>query len=267
MTKKIAVLPGDGIGTEIVEQAVKVLKALGEDFEYEYADVGGVAYANHGHPLPPETLALAKEADAVLFGAVGDFKYDTLPRALRPEQAILGLRKNLNLFANLRPAVCYPELVSASTLRPEVVSGLDLVIVRELTGDVYFGTPRGRREAPDGPFKGAEEGFDTMRYSRPEVERIAHVGFRTAMQRRKHLTCVDKSNVLETSQLWREVVTEVSKQYPEVKLDYLYVDNAAMQLVRALSLTWCSPETSSATSSLTKPRCLRGPSVCSPPRL
>lgn len=233
MTKKIAVLPGDGIGTEIVEQAVKVLKALSEDFEYEYADVGGVAYANHGHPLPPETLALAKEADAVLFGAVGDFKYDTLPRALRPEQAILGLRKNLNLFANLRPAVCYPELVSASTLRPEVVSGLDLVIVRELTGDVYFGTPRGRREAPDGPFKGAEEGFDTMRYSRPEVERIAHVGFRTAMQRRKHLTCVDKSNVLETSQLWREVVTEVSKQYPEVKLDYLYVDNAAMQLVRA----------------------------------
>ena len=145
MTKKIAVLPGDGIGTEIVEQAVKVLKALGEDFEYEYADVGGVAYANHGHPLPPETLALAKEADAVLFGAVGDFKYDTLPRALRPEQAILGLRKNLNLFANLRPAVCYPELVSASTLRPEVVSGLDLVIVRELTGDVYFGTAAVRR--------------------------------------------------------------------------------------------------------------------------
>ena len=233
MTKKIAVLPGDGIGPEIMEQAVKVLQALGESFEYEYADVGGVGYANHGHPLPEGTLKLAKESDAVLFGAVGDFRYDTLERYLRPEQAILGLRKNLGLFANLRPAICYPELVDASTLRPEVVSGLDLVIVRELTGDVYFGQPRGRRKSPDGAFAGAEEGFDTMRYSRPEIERIAHVGFRAAMQRRKHLTCVDKSNVLETSQLWREVVTEIAAQYPEVSVDYMYVDNAAMQLVRA----------------------------------
>ena len=153
MTKKIAVLPGDGIGPEIMEQAIKVLQALGENFEYEYADVGGIGYANHGHPLPESTLKLAKESDAVLFGAVGDFRYDTLERRLRPEQAILGLRKNLGLFANLRPAICYPELVDASTLRPEVVSGLDLVIVRELTGDVYFGQPRGRRKAP-ARFKG-----------------------------------------------------------------------------------------------------------------
>lgn len=233
MSKKIAVLPGDGIGPEIVEQAVKVLKALGCDFEMEYADVGGVAYANHGHPLPEATLKLAKESDAILFGAVGDFKYDHLERHLRPEQAILGLRKALGLFANLRPAKCFKELTSASTLREEVVSGLDLVIVRELTGDIYFGTPRGRRTAPDGNFPGAPEAFDTMRYTVPEVERIARVAFEAARKRRGKVTSVDKANVLETSQLWRDTVIEVAKEYPDVPLEHMYVDNAAMQLVRA----------------------------------
>lgn len=233
MSKKIAVLPGDGIGPEIVEQAVKVLKALGCDFEMEYADVGGVAYANHGHPLPEATLKLAKESDAILFGAVGDFKYDHLERHLRPEQAILGLRKALGLFANLRPAKCFKELTSASTLREEVVSGLDLVIVRELTGDIYFGTPRGRRTAPDGNFPGAPEAFDTMRYTVPEVERIARVAFEAARKRRGKVTSVDKANVLETSQLWRDTVIEVAKKYPDVTLEHMYVDNAAMQLVRA----------------------------------
>lgn len=233
MSKKIAVLPGDGIGPEIVEQAVKVLKALGCDFEMEYADVGGVAYANHGHPLPDATLKLAKESDAILFGAVGDFKYDHLERHLRPEQAILGLRKALGLFANLRPAKCFKELTSASTLREEVVSGLDLVIVRELTGDIYFGTPRGRRTAPDGNFPGAPEAFDTMRYTVPEVERIARVAFEAARKRRCKVTSVDKANVLETSQLWRDTVIEVAKEYPDVTLEHMYVDNAAMQLVRA----------------------------------
>ena len=233
MSKKIAVLPGDGIGPEIVEQAVKVLKALGCDFEMEYADVGGVAYANHGHPLPEATLKLAKESDAILFGAVGDFKYDHLERHLRPEQAILGLRKALGLFANLRPAKCFKELTSASTLREEVVSGLDLVIVRKLTGDIYFGTPRGRRTAPDGNFPGAPEAFDTMRYTVPEVERIARVAFEAARKRRGKVTSVDKANVLETSQLWRDTVIEVAKQYPDVTLEHMYVDNAAMQLVRA----------------------------------
>ena len=233
MSKKIAVLPGDGIGPEIVEQAVKVLKALGCDFEMEYADVGGVAYANHGHPLPEATLKLAKESDAILFGAVGDFKYDHLERHLRPEQAILGLRKALGLFANLRPAKCFKELTSASTLREEVVSGLDLVIVRELTGDIYFGTPRGRRTAPDGNFPGAPEAFDTMRYTVPEVERIARVAFEAARKRRGKVTSVDKANVLETSQLWRDTVIEVAKQDPDVTLEHMYVYNAAMQLVRA----------------------------------
>lgn len=233
MSKKIAVLPGDGIGPEIVEQAVKVLKALGCDFEMEYADVGGVAYANHGHPLPEATLKLAKESDAILFGAVGDFKYDHLERHLRPEQAILGLRKALGLFANLRPAKCFKELTSASTLREEVVSGLDLVIVRELTGDIYFGMPRGRRTAPDGNFPGAPEAFDTMRYTVPEVERIARVAFEAARKRRGKVTSVDKANVLETSQLWRDTVIEVAKEYPDVTLEHMYVDNAAMQLVRA----------------------------------
>jgi 3-isopropylmalate dehydrogenase len=210
-----------------------VLGALGERFEIEQALVGGAAYDAHGHPLPEATLALARAADAVLFGAVGDWKYDTLERALRPEQAILGLRKHLGLFANFRPAICYEELTHASSLKPELVAGLDILIVRELTGDIYFGQPRGRRAAPDGPFAGALEGFDTMRYARPEIERIAHVAFQAACKRSKRLTSVDKSNVLETFQLWKDVVTEIHAQYPDVALDHMYVDNAAMQLVRA----------------------------------
>jgi 3-isopropylmalate dehydrogenase len=230
---KIAMLPGDGIGTEIVEQAIKVLNALGQKFEMESAPVGGAGYEAHGHPLPDETLKLAKEADAILFGAVGDWKYDTLERSLRPEQAILGLRKHLTLFANFRPAILYPELVGASTLKPEVVSGLDILIVRELNGDIYFGQPRGVREAPDGLFKGAREGFDTMRYSEPEIRRIAHVAFKAAQKRGKRLTSVDKANVLETFQFWKDIVTDVHKEYPDVELDHMYVDNAAMQLVRA----------------------------------
>jgi 3-isopropylmalate dehydrogenase len=230
---KIAVLPGDGIGTEIVAEAVKVLQALDLRFEMETALVGGAAYEAHGHPLPEATLKLAKEADAVLFGAVGDWKYDKLDRPLRPEQAVLGLRKNLGLFANFRPAICYDELVSASSLKPELVSGLDILIIRELTGDIYFGQPRGRRSAPDGHFPGAEEAFDTMRYSRPEIERIAHVAFQAARKRSKRVTSVDKANVLETFQFWKDVVTEVGKQYPDVALDHMYVDNAAMQLVKA----------------------------------
>ena len=230
---KIAILPGDGIGPEIMEQATRVLNALGEKFEMETAPVGGAGYAAHGHPLPESTLKLAKEADAILFGAVGDWKYDTLERSLRPEQAILGLRKNLSLFANLRPAFLFPELAGASTLKPEVVSGLDILIVRELTGDIYFGQPRGVRTAPDGAFKGEREGFDTMRYAETEIRRIAHVAFQTARKRSKRLTSVDKANVLETSQLWREIVTEIHKDYSDVELDHMYVDNAAMQLVRA----------------------------------
>jgi 3-isopropylmalate dehydrogenase len=230
---KIAVLAGDGIGAEIVAEAERVLGALDLRFETERALVGGAAYEAHGHPLPDATLALAQQADAVLFGAVGDWKYDTLARALRPEQAILGLRKGLGLFANFRPAICYPELTAASSLKPELVAGLDILIIRELTGDIYFGQPRGRREAPDGPFAGAPEAFDTMRYTRPEVERIAHVAFRAARQRSKRLTSVDKANVLETFQFWKDIVTEVHAGYPDVALDHLYVDNAAMQLVRA----------------------------------
>lgn len=230
---KIAILPGDGIGPEIVEQAVNVLNALGESFEMETAPVGGAGYVAHGHPLPEATLALAKQADAVLFGAVGDWKYDSLERALRPEQAILGLRKNLGLFANLRPAILYPELAGASTLKPEVVAGLDILIVRELTGDIYFGQPRGMRSAPDGPFKGEREGFDTMRYAEGEIRRIAHVAFRAAQKRGKRLTSVDKANVLETFQFWKEIVIDVHKQYPDIELEHMYVDNAAMQLVRA----------------------------------
>jgi 3-isopropylmalate dehydrogenase len=177
-------------------------------------------------------LKLAKEADAVLFGAVGDWKYDTLDRPLRPEQAILGLRKNLGLFANFRPAICYPELVNASSLKPELVAGLDILIIRELTGDIYFGQPRGRRVSPDGAFAGAEEAFDTMRYTRPEVERIARVAFEAARKRSKRVTSVDKANVLETFQFWKDIVTEVHKDYPDVALDHMYVDNAAMQLVK-----------------------------------
>ncbi|MDM0090434.1 MULTISPECIES: 3-isopropylmalate dehydrogenase [unclassified Variovorax] len=230
---KIAVLPGDGIGTEIVAEAVKVLHALDLKFELETALVGGAAYDAHGHPLPDATLKLAKESDAVLFGAVGDWKYDTLERQFRPEQAILGLRKNLGLFANFRPAICYEQLVDASSLKPELIAGLDILIIRELTGDIYFGQPRGRRTAVDGHFPGADEAFDTMRYSRPEVERIARVAFEAARKRSKRVTSVDKANVLETFQFWKDIVTEVGKEYPDVELDHMYVDNAAMQLVKA----------------------------------
>ena len=229
---KIAILPGDGIGTEIVAEAVKVLKALDLSFEMEHALVGGAAYEAHGHPLPEGTLNLAKAADAVLFGAVGDWKYDKLDRPLRPEQAILGLRKHLGLFANFRPAICHEQLVGASSLKPELIAGLDILIIRELTGDIYFGQPRGRRTATDGLFPGSEEAFDTMRYSRPEIERIAHVAFQAARQRQRKVTSVDKANVLETFQFWKDVVTEVHKDYPDVELEHMYVDNAAMQLVK-----------------------------------
>ena len=230
---KIAILPGDGIGTEIVAEAVKVLNVLDLKFELETALVGGAAYEAYGHPLPEGTLKLAKAADAILFGAVGDWKYDKLDRPLRPEQAILGLRKNLGLFANFRPAICYEQLVDASSLKPELIAGLDILIIRELTGDIYFGAPRGRRTAVDGHFPGSEEAFDTMRYSRPEVERIAHVAFQAARKRSKRVTSVDKANVLETFQFWKDIVTEVGLQYPDVALDHMYVDNAAMQLVKA----------------------------------
>jgi 3-isopropylmalate dehydrogenase len=231
--KKIAVLPGDGIGQEIVVEALKVLDVLSLPLEIKHAPVGGTAFDLLGHPLPESTLNLAKESDAILFGAVGDWKYDKLERALRPEQAILGLRKHLGLFANFRPAICYAELVASSSLKPELVSGLDILIIRELTGDIYFGQPRGRRVASDGHFPGSEEAFDTMRYSRPEIERIAHVAFQAAQKRSKRVSSVDKANVLETFQLWKDVVTEIGLQYPDVALDHMYVDNAAMQLVKA----------------------------------
>ena len=224
---RVAVLPGDGIGPEIVAQACKVLKKLNEKIQLQEAAVGGAGYAAAGDPLPPATLALAKEADAILFGAVGDPRYDSLERAKRPEQAILGLRKALGLFANLRPARVHPELAGASALKAEVVAGLDILIVRELTGDIYFGQPRGIRRAG-----GVREGFDTMRYSEPEIRRIAKVAFEAARKRGKRLCSVDKANVLETSQLWREVLADESKNYADVQLSHMYVDNCAMQLVR-----------------------------------
>ena len=225
---KIAVLAGDGIGPEIMVEGVKVLKALNLNLEFEQGLVGGAAYDAVGEPLPAASLKLAKASDAVMFGAVGGPQYDTLPRAKRPEQAILGLRKELGLFANLRPAVVYAELADASTIRPEVVAGLDLLILRELTGDVYFGQPRGVRTLENGE----REGFDTMRYTESEVRRIAHAGFKAAQKRGRKLCSVDKANVLETSQFWRDVVVEVAKEYPDVQLSHMYVDNAAMQLIR-----------------------------------
>jgi 3-isopropylmalate dehydrogenase len=226
---KIAILAGDGVGPEVIAEAVKVLGALdGGRLELEHAPVGGAAYDFAGDPIPDSTLALAKRADAVLFGAVGGPQYDALPREKRPEQAILRLRKELDLFANLRPASVFPELADASTLRPEVVSGLDILILRELTGDIYFGQPRGIRKLDSG----AREGFDTMRYSEPEIRRIAHAGFKAALKRKKKVCSVDKANVLETSQLWREVVGVVGKEYPGVELTHMYVDNAAMQLLK-----------------------------------
>jgi 3-isopropylmalate dehydrogenase len=228
---KIAVLPGDGIGVEIVAEAVRVLERLrseGLDLAIETAPIGGAGYDAARQPLPDATLELARRADAILLGAVGGPRYDTLPRALRPEQGILAIRKALGLFANLRPAILYPELAGASTLKPEVVAGLDLMIVRELTGDIYFGLPRGRRSNAAGEV----EGFDTMVYSEPEIRRIAQVGFEIARKRGKRLCSVDKANVLDTSILWREVVTAVGASYPDVELSHMYVDNAAMQLVR-----------------------------------
>ena len=227
----VAVLPGDGIGPEIIAQALKVLRALRPPIEFVEAPVGGAAYASSGDPLPAETLRKAKEADAVLFGAVGDPRYDSLPRAKRPEQAILGLRKALGLFANLRPAQVHPELAGASALKAEVVAGLDIVIVRELTGDIYFGEPKGIREKI-GAAGVEREGFDTMCYSESEIRRIARVAFDAARKRAKRVCSVDKANVLETSQLWREVVSQEARNYPDIELSHMYVDNCAMQLVR-----------------------------------
>ena len=227
----LVVLPGDGIGPEIMREAVRVLDALKSDglkIETEFAPVGGAGYDAAQDPLPAATLNLAQQADAVLFGAVGGPKYDTLERPMRPEQGLLRLRKGLGLFANLRPAVLYPELAGASTLRPDVVAGLDIMILRELTGDIYFGQPRGRRTNA----AGEAEGFDTMHYAESEIRRIAKVGFETARRRQKKLCSVDKANVLDTSILWRETVTALGREYPDVALSHMYVDNAAMQLVR-----------------------------------
>ncbi len=226
---KIAVLPGDGIGPEIVAQAVKVLKALNLNLEMQEAPIGGAGYEAAGDPLPDATLALAKAADAVLLGAVGDWKYDKLERDLRPERGLLRIRKALNLFGNLRPAILYPELASASTLKPEVVSGLDIMIVRELTGDIYFGQPRGIETLANGE----REGINTMRYTESEIRRIGKVAFDIAMKRDKKVCSVDKANVLETTELWRQVMIELASEYPEVELSHMYVDNAAMQLVLA----------------------------------
>jgi 3-isopropylmalate dehydrogenase len=227
---KIALLAGDGIGPEILAEAKNVLEVLRRDgltIETEEALVGGAAYGAHKHPLPPKTLDLAKQADAVLFGAVGGPQYDTLERPLRPEAAILGLRKECDFFANLRPATVFPELADASSLKPELVSGLDIMIVRELTGDIYFGQPRGITGE-----KGSREGFNTMRYTEAQIRRILHVGFRTARQRGKRLLSVDKMNVLETTQLWRDIAIEMGAEYPDVELSHMLVDNCAMQLVR-----------------------------------
>lgn len=229
---KIAVLPGDGIGPEIIAQAVKVLEALRSDglnVEMEHAHIGGAGYDAAGDPFPAATEKLVLASDAALLGAVGGYQYDKLPRELRPEKGLLRIRKALNAFANLRPALVYPELVNASTLKPELVSGLDIMILRELTGDIYFGQPRGINTLENGE----REGFDTMRYSESEIRRVAHVGFKIAMKRNKKLCSVDKANVLDTSMLWREIVTEMAKEYPQVELSHMYVDNAAMQLVRA----------------------------------
>jgi 3-isopropylmalate dehydrogenase len=228
----ILIIPGDGIGSEIVSQTIRILEKIQStpnEIGLTQGVLGGAAYDQYGHPYPPETQKLAREADAILLGCVGGPKYDTLPRAMRPEQGLLAIRKDLSLFANLRPAMLYPELAASSSLKPEIVAGLDIMIIRELTGDIYFGQPRGRRTNANGE----EEGFDTMHYARSEVERIARVGFETAMKRNKKLCSVDKANVLDTSILWREVVTAMSAQYPEVQLSHMYVDNAAMQLVRA----------------------------------
>ena len=231
MRYKIALLGGDGIGPAVVDEGVKVLNAVekkyGYQFEYERALIGGCAYDDCGKPLPESTIQIAKDADAVFLGAVGDWKYDTLPPEVRPEKALLGIRKALNLFANLRPAIVFDELLEASTLKPEIVQGVDILMIRELTGDVYFGQPRGIEIV-----NGQRAGFNNMIYYEKEVERIAHVAFQSAMRRVKKVCSVDKANVLDASRLWREVVTSVSNNYPEVELTHMYVDNAAMQLIR-----------------------------------
>jgi len=228
VTKKVCLLPGDGIGPEIVAEAVKVLKALQLPLEFETALLGGAAVDATGEPYPEATQTLAREADAVLLGAVGGPKWDTLPRPQRPERGLLAIRKDLNLFANLRPAILYDELAAASTLKPEVVAGLDILIVRELTGDIYFGEPRGIEVR-----NGERVGFNTMIYSEAEIRRIGRIAFEAARKRRKHLCSVDKMNVLETTQLWRDVMNELAPEYPDVTLTHMLVDNAAMQLVRA----------------------------------
>ena len=225
---KICVLPGDGIGPEITAQAVRVLNSLDLKFEMEEALLGGGAVDATGNPYPEATQKLAREADAVLLGAVGGPQWDTLPREKRPERGLLGIRKDLNLFANLRPAILYPELANASTLKPEIVAGLDILIVRELTGDIYFGQPRGVREE-----NGERVGFNTMVYSESEIRRIGHVAFQAAQKRNKKLCSVDKMNVLECTQLWRDVMIEIAPDYPDVELSHMLVDNAAMQLVKA----------------------------------
>ncbi|MDP1561124.1 MAG: 3-isopropylmalate dehydrogenase [Pirellulaceae bacterium] len=229
----VAILPGDGIGPEVIEQGVRIIEHLnqhsGAGLVCERAPVGGAAYDLHGHPLPAATLALAKRADAILLGAVGGKKWESLPRELRPEQALLSLRSELNLFANLRPAILFPELVAASTLKPEVVSGLDLMIVRELTGGIYFGQPRGIRTEADG----TRTGYNTMVYNETEIRRIAESAFQIARLRNRRLCSVEKANVLEVSELWREIVTDVGRSYPDVELSHMYVDNASMQLIKA----------------------------------
>ena len=233
MTKKIAVLPGDGIGTEIVAEAIKVLDCLKHDFglsvETEFALIGGAAYDASGTPFPADTLKICQQADSVLLGAVGGPKWEPLDYSLRPERGLLGLRAELELFANLRPAILYPQLVEASTLKAEVVSGLDIMIIRELTGGIYFGKPRGRRVND----RGEREGFNTLIYSESEIRRIGHIAFKTAQKRNGRLCSVDKANVLECTELWREIMIEISSEYPDVELSHMYVDNAAMQLVRA----------------------------------
>ncbi len=233
MTKKILVLSGDGIGPEIVAEAIKVIARLQADFsldvELQEALIGGCAYDATGHPLPDETLQLAKEADAILLGAVGGYQWESLDIAVRPEKGLLGLRSGLELFSNLRPAILYPQLASASTLKADVVSGLDIMIVRELTGGIYFGQPRGIRTLENGE----RQGFNTLVYSESEIRRIAHSAFEIAIKRDKRVCSVDKANVLECTELWRDVVTTVAKEYPEIELTHMYVDNAAMQLVKA----------------------------------
>lgn len=233
MGRRILLLPGDGIGPEIIAEAVKVIRTLrtkfGLDLQTDEAAIGGAGYEAAGKPLPEDTLAKARAADAILLGAVGSPQYDGLPREVRPERGLLGIRKALGLFANLRPATLYSQLIEASTLKPEVVRGLDIMIIRELTGGIYFGQPRGIRKRENGE----REGFNTLVYSESEIERIARVAFETAMKRDKRLCSVDKANVLEVSELWREVVEGVGREYPQVEISHMYVDNAAMQLVRA----------------------------------